>query len=317
VGLTHFDDARTFDYELGHLRGRWTMLGESAGSRTVGVRRLQVPLGSWSTPAHEHGRSEEIFYVLSGRGISWQAGRTAEIRTGDAILYAPRRGAHTIRAEDDLDLLAFGTREYDETLQLPRLELSLVGRRGVQSIPGVVDGVPLQFAREAESGAPETPGQPGERPINIVNLEDLEPVVVARAKVERTRRNFGRRLGSERAGLQHVVVAPGMQSAPLHCHSIEEEIFIVLEGDGVLVLEGDHAPDGELTPIRPGHVVVRPPSTGVSHAFRAGQAGLTYLAYGSRDPGDICYYPRSNKIAFRGVHLTARLEKLDYWDGED
>jgi uncharacterized cupin superfamily protein len=317
VGLTHFDDARTFDYELGHLRGRWTMLGESAGSRTVGVRRIQIPLGSWSTPAHEHGRSEEIFYVLSGRGISWQAGRTAEIRTGDAILYAPRRGAHTIRAEDDLDVLAFGTREYDESLQLPRLELSLVGRRGVQSIPGVVDGVPLQFAREAESGPPETPGQPGERPINIVNLEDLEPVVVARPKVERTRRNFGRRLGSERAGLQHVVVAPGMQSAPLHCHSIEEEIFIVLEGDGVLVLEGDHAPDGELTPIRPGHVVVRPPSTGVSHAFRAGQAGLTYLAYGSRDPGDICYYPRSNKIAFRGVHLTARLEKLDYWDGED
>ncbi len=42
MGLTHFDDARTFDYELGHLRGRWTMLGESAGSRTVGVRRIQL-----------------------------------------------------------------------------------------------------------------------------------------------------------------------------------------------------------------------------------------------------------------------------------
>ena len=51
--------------------------------------------------------------------------------------------------------------------------------------------------------------------------------------------------------------------------------------------------------------------------FRAGPEGLTYLAYGTRDPGDICYYPRSNKIAFRGVHLIARLEKLDYWDGED
>jgi len=31
----------------------------------------------------------------------------------------------------------------------------------------------------------------------------------------------------------------------------------------------------------------------------------------------VCYYPRSNKIAFRGVGLTARLEKLEYWDGEE
>jgi hypothetical protein len=36
-----------------------------------------------------------------------------------------------------------------------------------------------------------------------------------------------------------------------------------------------------------------------------------------RDPGDVCYYPRSGKIAFRGVGVIARLESLDYWDGED
>jgi uncharacterized cupin superfamily protein len=51
--------------------------------------------------------------------------------------------------------------------------------------------------------------------------------------------------------------------------------------------------------------------------FRAGEHGLTYLAYGTREPADVCYYPRSNKILFRGVNLTARLERLDYWDGED
>jgi uncharacterized cupin superfamily protein len=311
VGLTHFDDARTFDYELGHLRGRWTMLGESAGARTVGVRRIQLPAGCWSTPAHEHGRSEEIFFVLGGRGISWQAGRTAPIGAGDGILYAPRRGAHTIRAESDLDLLAFGTREYDESLRLPRLELSLVGTRAVASVPGVADGVPLQFAREAEQGPPEVPDQPGERPATIVNLDELEPDTATRPRVQRTRRNFGRALGSQRSGLQHVVVAPGRHSTVQHCHSIEEEIFIVLDGDGVLIL------DEEETPIRAGTVIGRPPATGVSHVLRAGDRGLVYLAYGSRDPGDICYYPRSNKIAFRGAHLIARLEKLDYWDGED
>lgn len=311
MGLTHFDDARVRDYGLGHLRGRWTLLGESAGSRTIGVRRIQLPAGAWSTPVHDHGRSEEIFFVLAGRGIAWQAGRTAPIRTGDGLLYPPRGGAHTVFAEEELDLLAFGTREYDESLRLPQLEMSLVGTRAVDSVPGVVDGVPLQFAREAEHGPPELPAQPGDRPATIVNLEELEAVSVTRPRVVRTRRNFGRRLGSQRSGLQHVVVAPGKQSTAQHCHSIEEEIFVVLDGDGVLVL------DETETSVGPGHVVVRPPSTGVSHVFRAGDGGLTYLAYGTRDPGDICYYPRSNKIAFRGVHLIARLERLDYWDGED
>ena len=43
---------------------------------------------------------------------------------------------------------------------------------------------------------------------------------------------------------------------------------------------------------------------------------MTYLAYGTREPNDVCYYPRSNKIYFRGLGLVARLEALDYFDGE-
>ena len=97
----------------------------------------------------------------------------------------------------------------------------------------------------------------------------------------------------------------------MHCHSVEEEIFVILDGDGVLVL-GD-----EETPVRTGSVVSRPPATGIAHSFRAGEGGLTLLAYGTREPADVCYYPRSNKILFRGVDLIARLERLDYWDGED
>jgi len=37
---------------------------------------------------------------------------------------------------------------------------------------------------------------------------------------------------------------------------------------------------------------------------------------GTREPSDIAYYPRSNKVYFRGVGLMARIERLDYWDGE-
>jgi uncharacterized cupin superfamily protein len=140
--------------------------------------------------------------------------------------------------------------------------------------------------------------------------------------VVRTRRNLGRAAGSVTTGIQHVEVALGKESAPAHCHSLEEEIFVILAGEGVLVLCVPSAPGGagegeEETPVRAGHVISRPAGTGVAHAFRAGESGLTYLAYGMRHSGDVCYYPRSNKIASRGLGLVARLERLDYWDGED
>lgn len=312
MGIAHFDEARVREVEIGHIRARWTHLGEAAGSVAVGVRRLEVPAGGWSTPAHEHGREEEIFYVLGGRGVSWQDGQTAEVGPGDCIVYRAGEGAHTVHALEPLDLLTFGPRHHDESVGFPRLGMSLVGSRAVESLPYLVDGAPIQFVREAALGPPELPASPGARPATIVNVDAVEPVRVERSRVVRTRRNLGHAAGSLTTGLQHVEVSPGKESAPLHCHSLEEELFVMLEGDGVLVLD-----DREEIPVRGGQVVARPAGTGVAHTFRAGQAGLTYLAYGTREPGDVCYYPRSNKISFRGVGVIGRLERLDYWDGED
>ena len=43
---------------------------------------------------------------------------------------------------------------------------------------------------------------------------------------------------------------------------------------------------------------------------------LVYLAYGTREPNDIAYYPRSGKVTLRGIGVMGRIEPLDYWDGE-
>jgi uncharacterized cupin superfamily protein len=236
----------------------------------------------------------------------------AEIGAGDCIVYLAGSGAHTLHALTELDVLAFGPRERDESPRFPRLGASLLGNRFVDSGPSAMDGLPTQFVREAELGPPELPAEPGQRPPTIVNVVDVEGKTVERQHVGRTRRNLGVAAGSVTTGLQHVEVIPGKESAPLHCHSLEDELFVMLEGDGVLVLD-----DREEFPVRPGSVVSRPAGTGVSHLFRAGDGRLTYLAYGTRDPGDICYYPRSNKINFGGVGVIGRIEKLDYWDGED
>src|SRR5215212_165889 len=208
MGITHFDEAPSREFAVGHIRGTWTGLGEAAGSVGVGLRRIQVPAGGWSTPAHQHGREEEIFYVLGGRGICWHGGRAYEIGPRDGIVFLPGSGAHTVLAVDDLDLLVFGTRESDEAVAFPRLDRSLVGGRWLESDPGVVDRVPVQFVREAEIGPPEI-GDPGERPPTVVNLDDLPEHRLDRPRVADVSRDIGRAAGSRRAGLGHSIADAG------------------------------------------------------------------------------------------------------------
>ena len=40
------------------------------------------------------------------------------------------------------------------------------------------------------------------------------------------------------------------------------------------------------------------------------------LVYGTRDPNDMAWFPRSRKIYWRGFGVVGRIETLDYSDGE-
>ena len=174
------------------------------------------------------------------------------------------------------------------------------------------------WEREAE-GLPLSHGEPAERPPNILNIDEVE--------LEEHRGRFvtaplATRERSDQAGFHWERLDPGVRGSVPHCHSEEEEIFVILEGEGTLHLwpspsfaSGTGAEKEEI-PIRAGHVVARPPATRVSHWFRAGPNGLTMLIYGTRKPNDMCWYPRSNKIAWRGLGVIGRIEVLEYDDGE-
>ena len=85
----------------------------------------------------------------------------------------------------------------------------------------------------------------------------------------------------------------------------------MIDGDGTALI-GDEEID-----VRGGHVISRPAGQPEAHAFRAGRDGLTLLAFGTRVPDDVCWYPRSKKLFFRGLGVIGRVETLDYWDGEE
>jgi uncharacterized cupin superfamily protein len=127
--------------------------------------------------------------------------------------------------------------------------------------------------------------------------------------------------GSERSGLNWIRRETGRRGSVPHCHSLESEAFVVLDGAGTLELwptplAAERGAERASHELRPGHVVARPGGTRIAHSIVAGPDGITYLAYGTREPNDICYYPRSNKVYFRGVGLMTRLDHLAYQDGE-
>jgi uncharacterized cupin superfamily protein len=316
--ITHWDEVEAHRRERGHIAASWQSL-TGANSITVGVQRISVDAGSWATPLHLEGSEEEIFYVLSGNGVSFQWDGEAEeacpVGAGDCLVHLALEHAHTIGAGDEeLVVLAFGQRHFAANTLLPRAGVSWLGPTWV------LEGGPADhpWTKEAEAGPP-TWTELSARPSRIVNVADVATSDRSRGEVGSVLRRLGDAAGSERTGLTHYVVQPGKLMNPPHVHSAEEEIFVILEGGGSVLLYPSVRDGGELEefPIRPGCTIARPAGTQRAHAFRAGDDGMTLLAYGTRDPNDIAYYPRSGKISFRGVGVIGRLEQADYWDGED
>jgi uncharacterized cupin superfamily protein len=300
IANLHESPAR--EVAVGHIKGAWRELGREAGTHTVGLRRIEVAAGYFSTPAHEHGRDEEIFFVLAGEGLLWQDGKTYEVAGGDCIVHRPMRGAHTLRAgEDGLDVLVFGQRADPRLTALPRAGVAWSFPRWVE----LGDG-DSPFAREAAAGAPECPAPQAERQDNIVALADVPAVFGGIAK------RVGLAAGATATGLNHVALPPGGSGAPAHCHSLEEEVFVVLEGSGVMLLWPRGAQSPEEHPLRPGYVVSRPGGSGVAHALRADEQGLTYLAYGTRERNDMCFYPESGRVSLRGLGIALSSPEIEH-----
>ncbi len=295
-------ESRSREVHAGHIKGVWRDLGREVATRTVGLRRIEVAAGHFSTPAHEHGADEEIFFVLGGDGTLWQEDKTYEVEAGDCVVHRPRSGAHTLRGGDEgLDVLVFGQRLDASLTALPRAGVAWSFPRWVELGHG-----DSPFVREASVGAPQCPEAETERPPNIVALADVPSVFDGRA------RRAGHAAGAQASGLNHVVLRAGEEGAPAHCHSQQEELFVVLDGSGTLELWDPAAQHPREHPLRPGDVISRPAGTGVAHALKPGAEGLTYLAYGTRDPGDMCFYPHSGRVALRGLGIALRSPEIDY-----
>jgi uncharacterized cupin superfamily protein len=111
------------------------------------------------------------------------------------------------------------------------------------------------------------------------------------------------------------ILAPGMRGCPYHLHHAQEEMFVVLEGEGTLRVAG------EMLPVKAGDVMFIPAGPEYPHQLiNTSSAPLKFLSISTQERPEICEYPDSGKyMAYqRGVFSATQRAalNLDYWDGE-
>jgi uncharacterized cupin superfamily protein len=127
-------------------------------------------------------------------------------------------------------------------------------------------------------------------------------------------------VGAEKLGTTLVVVPPGKKAWPYHLQHANEEMFVILAGEGTLRY------DGRTYPVKTGDVIAAP--TGKAHQLlNTSAAELRYLAISTMIEPEIAEYPDSHKRAMmagsppgrRPYPLFALVPadaEVDYWEGE-
>src|SRR4051812_24126033 len=284
--VLHWDDVAWETVDRGELRWARQRLAP-------GLSRFRAEAGARIMPAHVHVDEEEFVVVLAGAGCSWQDGTAYPIRAREVVLHRPDAEVHTLIAGDEgLEVLIFASGSTTGLTRLPRAGVIRLGK-GVWPL-------------DAEPFAAEPPLEPGtpcaRRPETIVALGDLPGEHHGHGR-------FGvleRRVEGALSAVCLVELAESRVSWPAHFHSLSDEKFVVLEG------EGEARIGAERHPLRPGSIVHRPPSSRVEHALHGGP--MTYLAWGTNPVGDAIFSPDSGKLGAGGALF--RVERVDYWDDE-
>jgi uncharacterized cupin superfamily protein len=124
---------------------------------------------------------------------------------------------------------------------------------------------------------------------------------------------------AQKLGITVDTVAPGKRSCPYHFHHAQEELFIVIEGEGTLRVSG------EMLPVRTGDVVFIPAGPEYPHQFiNTSAQPMKYLSVSTRESPELCEYPDSGKYlaTAKGANggefeaIQRASAHLEYWDGE-
>lgn len=155
----------------------------------------------------------------------------------------------------------------------------------------------------------------------LINLADVEfDDIESNGFYTSRRATISDLIGARKLGYNLTELPPGKAQCPFHNHHGEEEMFLILDGNGELRF-GD-----ERFPIRQ-HDVIACPAGGRDLAHQiinTGASTLRYLALSTICNIEACEYPDSDKLLIvsgprgsRGLRKMFRAESdVDYYDRE-
>ena len=151
--------------------------------------------------------------------------------------------------------------------------------------------------------------------VNRINLDEVEPEVFSDAggKYGAAAYEMGWPIGARKLGYIFVTMKPGERLCPMHSHLLEEEMFLVWDGEPTI-----RTPRGEFT-CRKGDVIAFPVGdVGMHQLLNASDRPCTVFLLGNAEPNEVAYYPDSDKVLVRGrSRLIVRASpRLDYYDRE-
>ena len=121
------------------------------------------------------------------------------------------------------------------------------------------------------------------------------------------RATIGAHIGARNLGYNLTVLPPGKAQCPFHNHHGEEEMFLILEGEGELRF------GGQRFPLRRHDVIACPPGgPDVAHQIiNTGTTTMRYLALSTQVEVEACEYPDSGKLMIAvGQHGNRTLRKI-------
>lgn len=155
--------------------------------------------------------------------------------------------------------------------------------------------------------------------INIDEIDDFKPS--EKGPFEEKFAVISDKIGAKKLSYSVTIVPPGKKVCPFHNHYINEEMFLILEGEGTLRF------GNEEYAIKKHDIIACPPGgRAVAHQIvNTSESDIKYLCLSTNEPYDICEYPDSNKVLsmageqgnqkFR--HISRISDEVDYFDGED
>lgn len=171
----------------------------------------------------------------------------------------------------------------------------------------------------------------------LMNLSDVEmkrrsaedgPPSGAHRTYGLSRGSVGSHIGAELLGYNISSLPPGCRGYPRHNHHVNEEMFLILSGEGELIV-GE-----QIYPVTTNDIIACPPGgPETAHQLvNTGKEELKFLAVSTQlspefveypDSGKFGVYARRNERAGAGESKPERFsflgregEGCDYWDGE-